>query len=70
MPQIFKFTHSLPHLLVLVFDHILRHLEGAQVFVHALQLRVVSGVLVSVQQPVDGLVIVVDDTAVIFLVLA
>lgn len=58
------------HLLFLVFDHILSHFEGAQVLVHALQLRVVRGVLVPVQQAVDGLVIVVNDAAVLLLVVA
>ncbi len=62
------FTSSGAHLLLLIFDHILSHLEGAQVLVHTLQLRVVGGVLVPVQQTVDGLVVVVNDAAVLLLV--
>lgn len=56
------------HLLFLVFDHVLSHLEGAQVLVHALQLRVIRGVLIPVQETVDGLVVVVNDAAVLLLV--
>lgn len=55
-------------LVLLVFDHILCHLEGAQILVHALQLCVVCGVLVPVQKAVDGLVVVVNDAAVLLLV--
>lgn len=74
-PRIFKTEHKSihifppTHLLLLVFDHILSHLEGAQVLVHALKLCVVCGVLVPVQQTVDGLVVVVNDAAVLLLVL-
>lgn len=57
------------HLLLLVFDHILSHFEGAQVLVHALQLRIVGRVLVPVEQTVDGLVVVVNDAAVLLFVL-
>lgn len=57
------------HLLLLILHHILSHFEGAQVFVHALQLRVVGGVLVPVQQSLYGFVIVVNDAAVLLFVL-
>ena len=54
-----------PHLCVLVFDNILGHLEGAEVFVHVLDLSVLRGILATVQQLGDGIVIIVNDTALI-----
>lgn len=51
------------HLALLLFHHILSHLEGAQVLVHVLDLRVFGGVLAAVQQLGDGIVVVVDHVA-------
>lgn len=58
----------MPYLIFLIFHHILGHFEGAEVFVHALQLSVIGGILVPVQQTVNCTVIIVDNTAVILLV--
>ena len=57
--------------LLLVLDHVLGHLEGAEVLVHAPDLRFLRGfgLLVPVQQPVHRHVIVVDHLAVLLLVL-
>lgn len=51
------------HLTLLLLHHILGHLEGAQVLIHVLDLRVLGGVLATVQQLGDGVVVVVDDVA-------
>lgn len=50
---------------VFLAHHVLRHFEGAQVLVHVLQLRVVRGILIPVQQLGDGRVVIVDHTAVL-----
>lgn len=54
---------ALPHLSVLLFDHILGHLEGAKVLIHVLDLRVFRGILAAVQELGDGVVVVVDHVA-------
>lgn len=51
--------------LILLSDHVLGHLKGAEVLVHVLDVRVVCGVLASVQQPLDGSAVVVDDVALV-----
>lgn len=51
------------YLSLLLFHHVLSHLEGAQVLVHVLDLCVFGGVLAAVQQLGDGVVIVVDHVA-------
>lgn len=53
-----------------ILDHILSHFEGAEILVHALDLRVICGVLVTVQQPIDGFIIIVDHAAVVLFVLS
>lgn len=70
--MIYSYTHIvamlIPYLIIFIFHHILCHFEGAEVFVHALELSVVCGILVPVKQTVNCLIIVVDHTAVILLV--
>ena len=48
---------------VLLSHHVLGHLEGAQVLVHVLDLRVLVGALTAVQELGDGRVVVVDHAA-------
>ena len=50
---------------ILLAHHVLRHLEGAQIFIHVLELRVVRGILVPVQQLGDGRIVIVDHTAIL-----
>ena len=60
-------AHQL-YLIIFIFDHILGHFKGAKVFVHALELSILCGILVPVKQTVNCVVIVMDHTAVILLV--
>lgn len=53
------------HHSILFPHHILRHLEGTEILIHVLQLSVIRGVLVPVQQLGDGRVVIVDHTAVL-----
>lgn len=56
--------------LVLLPNHVLSHFEGAEVLVHVLDVRIIGGILVTVQQPCNGFVVIVDDTAVLLFVLS
>lgn len=56
---------SPPSHLILLSDHVLGHFKGAEVLVHVLDVRVVRGVLASVQQPLDGGAVVVDHAALV-----
>lgn len=53
-----------PHL-IFFSHHVLGHFEGAEVLVHVLDIRVVCVVLASVQQPLDGGAVIVNDVALI-----
>lgn len=61
----FPWIHTHPHLLFPY--HILGHFERAQIFIHALQFCVFSLILVTVQQSFNGLIIIVDNTAILSL---
>lgn len=56
-----------PYHAIFLEDHILCHLEGAQVLVHVLQLGVIRGVLVPIQQLGYGCVVIMDHTAVFYI---
>lgn len=66
IPESLTDTHSF----LFILDHILSHFEGAEILVHALDLRVICGILVTIQQPIDGFIIVVNHAAVVLFVLS
>lgn len=55
--------------LVFFTNDILCHLEGAEVFVHVLHICVLGRILVTVQQSSDGFIVIVDNTAILLLIL-